>query len=101
MRIKIEDPDQYKPKVEQLFQEVDYDVFQENAKSLLQEYHNVGAHLRWFYFCYELNKQEEKEPIKFMLMQVAFRCFANPITDTALAEFIKHAKYLNEVYGLE
>ncbi|MBY0377977.1 MAG: hypothetical protein K2Q33_05395, partial [Gammaproteobacteria bacterium] len=100
MRIQQQNTAEYSAKVAALFSEVDYALFQEQATELIKQYHDKASLEQWTLFCRYLNGLNEKQPILFLLMQLAFRCFEAPLTHSHLAQLITLAQQLISVYGV-
>jgi preprotein translocase subunit SecA len=101
MRVNQQNTSEYNKKVESLFLDVDYILFQEHATSLINELHDQESQQQWKLFCYHLNNLDEKKSEKLLLMQLAFRCFEQPLTNTQLAQLITLSFQLKEAYGLK
>lgn len=90
---------EYRIKEAALLLEVDYACFQKQATSLINEEHDEESKKQWVLFCQHLNTLNEKKPEKLMLMQRAFLCFANPLTNSDLAQFITLSMHLKTSFG--
>jgi len=76
--------------------EPDYRLFQTRAEASIQP-ESIAT---WRLFCRHVDEWEEKKPEKRLLLEAAFRCFANPVNTADLAQFLSLARQVKSLCGV-
>lgn len=91
---------EYAIKVQTLWLEVDYLRFQNQATDLVNLYHDQTSRQQWADFCHHLNCHQEKQAVKGLIMQLAFRCLLAAVSSSELAQLITLTQHVKSLYGL-
>ncbi|RAP36171.1 hypothetical protein B1207_08430 [Legionella quinlivanii] len=86
---------------EAVLDEVDYFSHQKKAEIFFKNFHTVPSWQQWNQFCNHLNASQDKTAEKFLLQELVFQCFEQPLAVKELAQLITLASYFKSVYGLE
>lgn len=84
----------------QVMAESDYSLFQTQSEQWMITYCPEEAIQQWNLLCRHVDEWEEKKPEKRMLLELAFRCFTNPVTNGNLAQLVALARQVKLLCGI-